>query len=135
MPRKDKKKRIPRKKAKSRRAGRKSSRKAPRRIKTRRRKAPVTGESGILDTAALERERVGPETGGQSGDVEGLPSITGPGPESIAELVEEGQDFEAEVVSGVENAPDPDAARPESEETRSGERTEEGPPPKRRKKR
>ncbi|HEX4997398.1 MAG TPA: hypothetical protein VFY29_04190 [Terriglobia bacterium] len=30
--------------------------------------------------------------------------------ESVEELVEEGQFYEAEVVSGVENAPDPDQA-------------------------
>jgi hypothetical protein len=30
--------------------------------------------------------------------------------ESVEELLEEGQPFEADVVSGVENAPDPDVA-------------------------
>jgi hypothetical protein len=32
------------------------------------------------------------------------------GSESVQELVEEGQSFEAEVIAGVENAPDPDVA-------------------------
>lgn len=76
----------------------------------------MTGETGVLNTAAMERGLVGPETGGQSGDIVGLPSVTGLGPESIAELVEEGQDFEAEVVGGVENAPDADTGELESEE-------------------
>ncbi len=30
------------------------------------------------------------------------------GPESVAELLEEGQSYEAEVISGVEDAPDAD---------------------------
>jgi hypothetical protein len=32
------------------------------------------------------------------------------GPESVEELLEEGQSFEAEVIAGVEDAPDPDVA-------------------------
>jgi hypothetical protein len=39
-----------------------------------------------------------------------LPDVAEAGPESVEELVEEGQSFEAEVISGVENAPDPDVA-------------------------
>lgn len=45
---------------------------------------------------------------GQSGDVEGLPTAEEADSESVAELVEEGQDYEAELVDAVENAPDPD---------------------------
>jgi hypothetical protein len=32
------------------------------------------------------------------------------GPESVEELLEEGQTFEAEAIKGVEDAPDPDVA-------------------------
>jgi hypothetical protein len=39
-----------------------------------------------------------------------LSDVAEAGPESVAELVEEGQFFEAEVISGVEDAPDPDVA-------------------------
>lgn len=46
----------------------------------------------------------------QSGDSQGLTDVAQAGPESVAELVEEGQFYEAEVISGVENAPDPDVA-------------------------
>ncbi len=47
---------------------------------------------------------------GQSGDIQGLSDVAEAGPESVEELVEEGQSFEAEVISGVEDAPDPDVA-------------------------
>jgi len=45
---------------------------------------------------------------GQSGDTQGLPGTADADSQSVKELVEEGQDFEAMVISGVENAPDPD---------------------------
>jgi hypothetical protein len=51
---------------------------------------------------------VGPEAGGQSGDIEGLSEIASADSESVQELVEEGQAFEAGVISGVEDAPDAD---------------------------
>jgi hypothetical protein len=63
------------------------------------------------ETYAVEaktRRGTGSESGGQSGDTEGLSRSEDVDSESVEELVEEGQDFEAEVVSGVENAKDPD---------------------------
>lgn len=48
--------------------------------------------------------------GGQSGDIQGLSGIEDVDSESVRELAEEGQDFEAGIVSGVENAPDPDVS-------------------------
>jgi hypothetical protein len=56
----------------------------------------------------LRRQGTGPETGGQSGDTEGLSNAEIADSESVKELVEEGQSFEAGVVSGVENAKDAD---------------------------
>jgi hypothetical protein len=50
----------------------------------------------------------GPGSGGQSGDTQGLSGIAEGESESVRELVEEGQFFEAAVVSGVENVPDAD---------------------------
>ncbi len=50
------------------------------------------------------------DSGGQSGDTQGLPNLAEAGSESVAELLEEGQAFEAEAIGGVENAPDPDVA-------------------------
>jgi hypothetical protein len=53
----------------------------------------------------------GPEdSAGQSGDTQGLSNVAEAGSESVEELLEEGQSFEAEAISGVQNAPDPDVA-------------------------
>ena len=52
----------------------------------------------------------GPGSAGQSGDTQGLSDEAEADSESVEELVEEGQSFEAEVISGVENAPDADVA-------------------------
>ena len=48
----------------------------------------------------------GPGSGGQSGDLQGLSNVAGADSESVVELLEEGQFFEAEAVSGVEDSPD-----------------------------
>ena len=52
----------------------------------------------------------GPDSAGQSGDTQGLSDVAEAGSESVAELLEEGNSFEAAVVAGVENAPDADVA-------------------------
>ena len=57
----------------------------------------------------------GARSGGQSGDTEGLSDAELGDFESVEELVEEGQDFEAELVDAVENAPDPDRGELEAE--------------------
>ena len=51
----------------------------------------------------------GPSSAGQSGDIQGLPEDEGSENESVVELIEEGNYYEASVVDGVENAPDADA--------------------------
>ena len=61
-------------------------------------------------TVSSEEKGLGPGSAGQSGDTQGLSDVEEAGPESVEELVEEGQSFEAEVISGVENAPDADVA-------------------------
>ena len=77
--------------------------------------------SGVLRTAARpQKAGLGEEAGGQSGDLQGLSGIEESNSESVEELLEEGQAFEAEVVSGVENAPDPD-----QEEIHTHERPED----------
>jgi hypothetical protein len=55
-------------------------------------------------------EETGPETAGQSGDTQGLSNLAGADSESVEELLEEGQSFEAGIIRGVENAPDADVA-------------------------
>jgi hypothetical protein len=62
-------------------------------------------------STVLTREKgMGPGSAGQSGDTQGLSDVAEAGTESVEELVEEGQSFEAEVTSGVEDAPDADVA-------------------------
>jgi hypothetical protein len=56
----------------------------------------------------LDRRGLGSDAAGQSGDTQGLARNETADSESVEELAEEGQDFEAEVVSGVEHAKDPD---------------------------
>ena len=63
-----------------------------------------------LNEAAPTPRSPGAGSAGQSGDIEALSGIESADSESVEELVEEGQDFEAELVDAVENAPDPDEA-------------------------
>ena len=65
--------------------------------------------------SAVEKGR-GPGSAGQSGDTQGLSDVEEAGAESVLELVEEGQSFEAEVISGVENASDSDQAEVHTKE-------------------
>jgi hypothetical protein len=58
----------------------------------------------------LDPSEAGPDSAGQSGDDQGISGRAEADSESVRELLDEGQAFEAEVVSGVENAPDPDVA-------------------------
>jgi N utilization substance protein A len=63
-------------------------------------------ESEIAESA--ESDVAIAEEGGQAGDEEGLPDVPVSSSESVVELTDEGQAFEAEVVDGVENAPPAD---------------------------
>jgi len=56
----------------------------------------------------LSRERLPAHPGGQAGDLQGLSSRERADSESVEELVEEGNAFEADVVTGVEAADDAD---------------------------
>lgn len=53
-------------------------------------------------------EKSRPRSGGQSGDLQGLSNIESSNSESVDELLEEGNSFEAEAVAGVEHAGDAD---------------------------
>jgi hypothetical protein len=57
-----------------------------------------------LDIGATGRRGFGAHSAGQSGDTQGLSSAEEADSESVEGLVEEGQDFEAGVVAGVEEA-------------------------------
>ena len=57
-----------------------------------------------MDTVAFSPEGPGARSGRQSGDLQGMSSVEGTDSESVGELLEEGNAFEADVVTGVEDA-------------------------------
>lgn len=61
-----------------------------------------------LETDVLDRRQLRSRSAGQSGDLQGLSGVESADSESVDELLEEGNAFEAEVVSGVEEAGDSD---------------------------
>jgi hypothetical protein len=68
----------------------------------------VRGKSETVDTVAFAPEGLSPRYGGQSGDLQGLSSRETANSESVDELLEEGNAFEAEVVKGVQDADNAD---------------------------
>jgi hypothetical protein len=66
------------------------------------------GPSENVRSADYEPRGLGARSAGQSGDLQGLSDDAGAESESVEELLEEGNAFEAEVVEGVEGAPDAD---------------------------
>jgi hypothetical protein len=76
------------------------------RKKARAPKKQAAAKGSIVDTAAFTREGLRARSGGQSGDLQGLSSREGAASESVDELLEEGNAFEADVVKGVEDADD-----------------------------
>lgn len=71
-------------------------------------KKRVQGKSQSVDTVAFALEGLGAQSGEQSGDLQGLSHVQGADSESVDELLEEGNAFEADVVKGVEDAGDAD---------------------------
>jgi len=80
---------------------------APKKAAAMKKRKP-RGKSQALGTATFESKGLGARSGGQSGDLQGLSDSAGADSESVDELLEEGNAFEAEVVEGVQNAPDAD---------------------------
>jgi hypothetical protein len=64
----------------------------------------------MLEKHNNHQDELGPDSAGQSGDLQGLSDTADSGSESVEELVEEGNAFEADVVDGIENAKDPDVS-------------------------
>lgn len=84
------------------------SKKAAPKKKQALKKIRVRGKSDDVDTVVFEPKGLGARSGGQSGDLQGLSNRAGADSESVDELLEEGNAFEAEVVKGVEDVPDAD---------------------------
>jgi hypothetical protein len=73
-------------------------------------KKPADERIRRYSTVLTKVKGMGSDTAGQSGDNQGLSDVAEVGPESVEELVDEGQTFEAEVIGGVEDAPDADVS-------------------------
>ena len=70
------------------------------------------------DIVPAAKEGLGPNSAGQSGDTQGLSDVAEADSQSVEELVEDGQFFEAEVIDGIENARDPDVAEVRTKQVR-----------------
>jgi hypothetical protein len=95
------KKAAPLKKAAPARKAVPKKKKAPKKSRPR-------GKSENADTVVFEPKGRGSRSGGQSGDLQGLSNREGADSESVDELLEEGNAFEAEVIKGIEDVPDAD---------------------------
>jgi hypothetical protein len=82
--------------------------KAASKKKSPRKKGRAREKSQNVSTMRFNRAGLGAGSGGQSGNLQGLSNSAGADSESVDELLEEGNAFEAEVVQGVESVPDAD---------------------------
>jgi hypothetical protein len=80
---------------------------APKKLAAQKKRG-ARGKSQSVATVRFEREGLGANSGGQSGDLQGLSNSASADSESVDELLEEGNAFEAEVVEGIQNVPDAD---------------------------
>ncbi len=90
---------TPKKSAKKRAAPKKSSAK-----KKVLRKASSGKTASVRGPRQFLRDRSEPRSGEEAGDLQGLSDVESADSESVDELIEEGNAFEAGVVSGVEDA-------------------------------
>jgi hypothetical protein len=99
-------KRKQKKTAKSTKKGRQGKPKAARKKAAVRRKVRKgqLSASEKATTVLFDVKGLGAASGGQSGDLQGISDVQGAASESVNELLEEGNTFEAEVVAGVERA-------------------------------
>jgi hypothetical protein len=76
----------------------------------------LRGRGREEETVAFEPLGPGARSGGQSGDLQGLSDAPEADSESVDELLEEGNSFEAEVVKGMEDVPDADSGEVKTHE-------------------
>ena len=96
-----KKKAAPKKKAPAKRSAGRSKKRGTLKARPR-------GQASNVEVLSAGRRGLGADSGGQSGDLQGISRRESADSESVEELLEEGQSLEAEAISGVENALDPD---------------------------
>jgi hypothetical protein len=70
----------------------------------RKKRVPRGRQTGGLGSEPFELQERRSGSAGQSGDLQGLSDVEGADSESVDELIEEGNAFEADEVSGVESA-------------------------------
>ena len=104
MATKKKKKLAKKKPAPKKAAGKKAA--GAKKVFATRRRTPARRQSA----PAFSRERAGSLSGELSGDLQGLSNVEDADSESVEELVEEGNAFEADVVQGVGGAKNPDVS-------------------------
>jgi hypothetical protein len=114
-PKKSKKKSAARPLKKARAKTRVAKKKVARRSKpvkkTIRPKKGFAGKAEVVDAVVYEPAGLGARSGGQSGDLQGLSDRRRAGAESVDELLQEGNAFEAEVIKGVEDVVDEEEVR------------------------
>jgi hypothetical protein len=71
-------------------------------------KKRAPGKRQNLDTEVFAPQGLRSGSAGQSGDLQGLSNVEAADSESVGELLEEGNAFEADVVAGVQSAGDTD---------------------------
>jgi hypothetical protein len=84
----------------------------------------VLGSQNVETVQLKPRARVA-ASGAGGGDFGGVSTVEDVDSQSPDELLEEGQTFEAGIVSGVENAPDPDQGEMRTREVAEGDVPEE----------
>ena len=110
------------KKSKARRSTPSKSSKKAKSNKAKARKAAhpkkrrIRGRAEAGELVSYEARGMGARSGGQAGDTQGLSARPTANSESVEELLEEGQSFEAEILDGVERAADPDESEVEVRE-------------------
>ncbi len=103
----------------------------PKRKPTRvRRRRPARQGQVVLGSQNVETVQLKPRarvaaSGAGGGDFGGVSTVEDVDSQSPDELLEEGQTFEAGIVSGVENAPDPDQGEMRTREVAEGDVPEE----------
>ena len=100
-------KRKPVRRARLRRTAPSRKKKAKRRPARKKGAKPARRSPGLAASEISRWEQgPGPDSAGQSGDIQGLTASEIADSESVEELAEEGQAFEAELIDAVENAPE-----------------------------
>src|SRR5215469_7389285 len=95
------------KKAGKKKTAKKAAKKA-KGVKAKKPKGVVRGKEGPGELVAYGQRGLGARSGGQAGDTQGLRAAPDADAESVEQLLEEGQSFEAEVLNGIERASDAD---------------------------